>query len=60
VAILGIGRIADKVVIHHGKIAQRAMSTLSLTIDHRVVDGVPGAAFLQTLKRLLEAPAELQ
>jgi pyruvate dehydrogenase E2 component (dihydrolipoamide acetyltransferase) len=60
VAILGIGRIVEKVVIYRGKIAQRSMLTLSLTIDHRLVDGAPGAAFLQTLKRLLEAPEELR
>lgn len=53
-AILGVGRIVDKVVIYQGKIAQRAMMTLSLTVDHRLVDGAPAAAFLQTVKRLLE------
>lgn len=58
-AILGVGRIVEKVVVHRGKIAQRSMMTLSLTIDHRLVDGAPGAAFLQTIKRLLEAPDEL-
>lgn len=54
-AILGIGRIDEKVVIHHGKIAQRHMMTLSLTIDHRIIDGAPGAAFLKTIKQLLES-----
>lgn len=58
-AILGVGRIVEKVVIHQGKIAQRAMLTLSLTFDHRLVDGAPAAAFLQTVKRLLEAPEQL-
>jgi pyruvate dehydrogenase E2 component (dihydrolipoamide acetyltransferase) len=55
-AILGVGRIVEKVVIRHGKIAQRAMLTLSLTIDHRLVDGAPAAAFLQEVKYLLEDP----
>jgi len=59
-AILGIGRIVEKVVVHQGKIAQRAMMTLSLTFDHRLVDGAPAAAFLQTIKQLLEEPAELE
>ncbi len=54
VAILGVGRIVEKVVIHKGKIAQRAMMTLSLTFDHRVVDGAPAAAFLRTVKHMLE------
>ena len=38
-AILGVGRIVDKVVIHNDKIAQRSMITLSLSFDHRLVDG---------------------
>ncbi len=58
-AVLGVGRIVEKVVVHNGKIAQRAMLTLSLTIDHRIVDGAPGAAFLKTLKQILEAPESL-
>ncbi len=58
-AILGVGRIVDKVVIHQGRIAQRAMLMLSLTFDHRVVDGAPAASFLQTIKQLLEKPARL-
>ncbi len=59
VAILGVGRIVEKVVIHQGKVAQRAMMVLSLTFDHRVVDGAPAAAFLQTIKRYLETPDTL-
>lgn len=58
-AILGVGRVVEKVVVHRGKIAQRSMMTLSLTIDHRLVDGAPGAAFLQTVKGLLEEPDRL-
>ena len=59
-AILGIGRIVEKVVVYRGKIAQRAMMTLSLTFDHRLVDGAPAAEFLQTIKQLLETPAQLE
>jgi len=59
-AILGVGRIVEKVVVHDGKIAQRAMMTLSLTFDHRLVDGAPAAVFLQTIKQLLEEPAQLE
>ncbi len=59
VAILGVGRIVEKVVIHEGKVAQRAMMTLSLTFDHRIVDGAPAARFLQTIKRFLENPSRL-
>ena len=59
-AILGVGRIVEKVVIHAGKIAQRAMMTLSLTFDHRLVDGAPAAAFLQSIKQLMESPEQLE
>jgi pyruvate dehydrogenase E2 component (dihydrolipoamide acetyltransferase) len=57
VAILGVGRIVEEVAWVNGQATPRAMMTLSLTIDHRVVDGAPGAAFLQTLTQLLEHPA---
>jgi pyruvate dehydrogenase E2 component (dihydrolipoamide acetyltransferase) len=58
-AILGVGRIIEKVVIHEGKIAQRWRMGLSLTIDHRLIDGAPGAAFLQSIAELLGQPEEL-
>ena len=57
VAILGVGRIVEEVAWIRGQATPRAMMTLSLTIDHRVVDGAPGAAFLQTLAKLLEHPS---
>jgi pyruvate dehydrogenase E2 component (dihydrolipoamide acetyltransferase) len=47
--ILGVGRIVEKPVIYRGEIARRSMLTLSLTFDHRVLDGAPAAAFLQTV-----------
>jgi pyruvate dehydrogenase E2 component (dihydrolipoamide acetyltransferase) len=58
-AILGVGRIADKAVVVDGKIEPRTMSTLSLSFDHRVVDGAPAAAFLARLAELLERPYAL-
>ncbi len=57
VAILGVGAISQHLALADGQIAARSRMTLSLTIDHRVVDGAPGAAFLQTLVELLEHPA---
>jgi pyruvate dehydrogenase E2 component (dihydrolipoamide acetyltransferase) len=48
-AILGVGRIVEKLVILNSKVAQRHMLSLSLTFDHRLVDGAPAARFLQTL-----------
>ncbi|HMD88592.1 MAG TPA: dihydrolipoamide acetyltransferase family protein [Anaerolineaceae bacterium] len=49
VGILGVGRITEKLVIQDSKVAQHPVTTLSLTIDHRLVDGAPAARFLQTL-----------
>ena len=58
-AILGIGRIAPKHVVVDAaaeKVAIRQMMTLSLTFDHRLVDGAPAARFLQRVKQLVEQP----
>ncbi len=52
-AILGVGRIVEKPAIYRGEIARRAMVTLSLTFDHRVVDGAPAAEFLQSAVEIL-------
>ncbi len=58
-AILAVGRIAEKPVVRHGEIQIRPMMTLTLSIDHRVLDGVIGAQFLQSLKRYIENPFNL-
>jgi pyruvate dehydrogenase E2 component (dihydrolipoamide acetyltransferase) len=55
-AVLGIGRIARQPVIVAGRVVARERLTLSLTFDHRVVDGAPAARFLQALGRLIENP----
>jgi pyruvate dehydrogenase E2 component (dihydrolipoamide acetyltransferase) len=55
-AILGAGRILPKPVVHEGQIVARQMWTLSLTFDHRLVDGAPAARFLQRVKQLVENP----
>jgi pyruvate dehydrogenase E2 component (dihydrolipoamide acetyltransferase) len=55
VAILGIGRISEKPAVHAGQIVPRAMMTLSLTFDHRIVDGAPAAAFLRQVVENLQA-----
>lgn len=57
VAILGVGRIVPELALVDGQVIARDVLTLSLTIDHRIVDGAPGAQFLQTLVQLLEHPA---
>ena len=56
VGILGMGRVVEKPVVYQGEITKRSMLFLSLTFDHRVIDGAPAAAFLHTLKGHLEDP----
>lgn len=51
--ILGVGRIVEKPMIYRGEITKRSMMVLSLTFDHRVIDGAPAGAFLQTVADLL-------
>jgi pyruvate dehydrogenase E2 component (dihydrolipoyllysine-residue acetyltransferase) len=55
--ILGVGRIVEKPAVYRGEIAKRAMLWLSLTFDHRVVDGAPAAEFLQTVLELFNSAA---
>ena len=55
-AILGVGRIKPVPAVYKGEIAIRKMMWLSLTVDHRLVDGAPGARFLQYIKKLIEEP----
>jgi len=55
-AILGVGRLVDRVVPVKGAPAVRTMVALSLTFDHRIVDGAPAARFLQRIKQLVEQP----
>jgi pyruvate dehydrogenase E2 component (dihydrolipoamide acetyltransferase) len=55
-AILGVGRIAPKVVPRDGQAVIRTMCTLSLVFDHRLVDGAAAARFLQYIKSLMEEP----
>lgn len=59
VAILGAGRIREVPVLQAGQWVPRSHMTLSLTIDHRVVDGVPGARYLKRVADLLARPAIL-
>jgi pyruvate dehydrogenase E2 component (dihydrolipoamide acetyltransferase) len=54
--ILGIGQIAKRPAVVDGQIVPRDLMYLSLSFDHRVVDGAPAAQFLQRVKACLEAP----
>ena len=53
-AILGIGRIGEEVTAIEGEISTRLTATLSLTFDHRIVDGAQAARFLKRLCEILE------
>jgi pyruvate dehydrogenase E2 component (dihydrolipoamide acetyltransferase) len=57
-AILAVGRIADRVVAVNGQPAVRPMTTLTLSSDHRVVDGAQAAMFLNHLAEAIRAPGE--
>lgn len=57
-ASLAIGRIAERVVAVNGQPAVRPMMTLTLSGDHRVVDGAQGAVFLNDLAEAIRAPEE--
>jgi pyruvate dehydrogenase E2 component (dihydrolipoamide acetyltransferase) len=56
VAILGVGTIKEKPVVYEGEIVARPQLFLSLTVDHRLVDGDVAALFLSQVKRLIESP----
>jgi len=55
-AILGVGRIRPEATVVNGEIVVRQRMWLSLTFDHRVVDGAPAARFLQGIMRYIETP----
>jgi pyruvate dehydrogenase E2 component (dihydrolipoamide acetyltransferase) len=59
VAILGVGRVVERPARHDGELVWRRVLTLSLTFDHRAVDGAPAAAFLSALAGQLRDPAML-
>lgn len=55
-AILAVGAVEDRPVARGGEVAVRPLLTLTLTCDHRAVDGATAAEFLRTVKDLLEEP----
>jgi pyruvate dehydrogenase E2 component (dihydrolipoamide acetyltransferase) len=56
VGILGVGKIIEKPVVENGQIVVGQRMMLSLTFDHRIIDGADGARFLKTLKSYIETP----
>jgi pyruvate dehydrogenase E2 component (dihydrolipoamide acetyltransferase) len=57
--ILAVGGISQEPVVKNGQIIPGNVMNVTLSCDHRVVDGATGAAFLQTLKQLLEEPVRM-
>jgi len=55
-AILGVGRIVAKPAVVNDEVVPRKMMALSLTFDHRVVDGAPAARFLDAIREFVEEP----
>jgi pyruvate dehydrogenase E2 component (dihydrolipoamide acetyltransferase) len=58
-AILGVHRATDRPVVRDGQIVIRKMMNLSITFDHRILDGMTAAKFVLNVVRLLEHPAVL-
>ena len=59
VAIVGVNRIVERPMLHGGAVVARRMMNLSSSFDHRVVDGIDAARFVQALRTILETPALL-
>ncbi|MDX2112171.1 MAG: pyruvate dehydrogenase complex dihydrolipoamide acetyltransferase [Alphaproteobacteria bacterium] len=57
--ILAVGAGEERVVVKHGKMEVKNLMTVTLSVDHRVVDGAVGAEFLQAFKHYIESPALL-
>ena len=59
VAIVAFGRIEEKAVVRDGKVVARPVMPMSITFDHRVIDGEQGLSFALTLRSLIEDPMQL-
>ena len=59
VAIVGVNRILDRPVVRNGGLVPRKLMNLSSSFDHRVIDGMVAAEFIQTIRGYLETPATL-
>jgi len=59
VAIVGVNRMVERPMVVNGQVVVRKMMNLSSSFDHRVVDGMDAAAFIQAVRALLEHPATL-
>ncbi len=57
--IVAVGRIVEQPVVYQGQVAVRRRMRLTMSCDHRVIDGATGAQFLKTVKMMLENPLAL-
>ncbi|MYH29636.1 MAG: 2-oxo acid dehydrogenase subunit E2, partial [Acidobacteria bacterium] len=57
--ILGVGAVTERPVVRDGAVAVGSMMTITLSADHRAIDGVTGAELLRALKALLEDPQRI-
>jgi pyruvate dehydrogenase E2 component (dihydrolipoamide acetyltransferase) len=54
--IIAVGRAEEKVVVEDGELVVRSRMRMTMSCDHRVIDGATGARFLQTLRAMIEEP----
>jgi len=59
VAIVGVNRMVERPMLRGGQVVARQLMNLSSSFDHRVVDGMDAAQFIQAIRALLETPALL-
>jgi 2-oxoisovalerate dehydrogenase E2 component (dihydrolipoyl transacylase) len=59
VGIVGVNRIVERPMYRNGVVVPRKLMNLSSSFDHRVVDGMDAAEFIQAVRALLEQPAML-
>ena len=59
VALVAFGRIEEKAIVRDGHVVARPMMPMSVTFDHRVIDGEQGLSFALTLRELIESPEQL-
>jgi pyruvate dehydrogenase E2 component (dihydrolipoamide acetyltransferase) len=59
VAILAVGKLQDKAIVQEGNVIVRPMMPLTLSFDHRLIDGAMAGAFLARFKELVENPQQL-
>jgi len=59
VAILAVGKVADRVIVEDGEMIVRPIMEVSLSSDHRVIDGATASRFLNRLKEIMEDPMQM-